>query len=939
MAAGLLVLGVLATAVRLDAPADPGLVRLGWSAWRADGVVVDVGAGETRSDLRTGEVVNAVAGHPLTDPPGGVPRPSTGDVLSYTVDGAERPVTMLRPEPRVLLLDGWGNLVFVLALGGLALALYVRRPDEPATSALLVGASGLFGSTLVVVAGLPVLALATGGPLLWLFHLATSGVYLAGWGGIVAMALLLTPEHPWLRRAPRLVLTSAYAGPAAVLGLWVLGVVLAVPTTTGRFALVAVGGSAVLAVTQLTGIVAGVVGYRSAPPVLRGRLRLLALSGAAAVGLGLAGWVLPELVTGRQLLPGGAIGLAGLPFVVGLAVALRRHQLFDIEHLVNRSLVYGIVLAVLVASYAGLVSLLAVVLDLSDTVAAALAAALAALALAPLRGLAQRTVNRLMYGHRDEPARVLNDLGSRLQSVLLPSEVLPAAVDAVADSLRLPYVAVDLADGTGVFRTAAEQGQPVGPVQETLLVHHGETVGRLRVSGRGRDDPLDPTDLAPDRLAGPADRAGGPGRTPARGPGPVAGGGRGLAGGRAAAAAARPARRSRPFAGGHPAQSGSGRAECAGGVADPHAAGRDRHRGGVEHRRRTTGGRCPPAAGAGRARPGRGSPGPRGIPGRGARVHRDRTGPAAAAARRGRERGVPDRGRGADQRRPAQPRAPLRGGGRGERDGGAGDGVRRRHRARPGPTAARGSVVDARAGGRGRWPVRGNRSRGRWHGGPGDPAAGHGRPAMIRIVLADDHPVFAAGLRAVFDAENDLEVLAVAATGRTALEAVNQHGPDVAVLDLSMPDGDGLWVCAELQRAGSGTRVLILTMAEEAESVLAALRAGAHGYAVKGAGPDEIAAAVRAVAHGEAVFGASIAARMLQHFARAASAAPFPQLTEREHEVLRLVATGMDNPAVARRLGVSGKTVRNHVSAIITKLQVSDRTAAVLKAREAGLTE
>ena len=128
-------------------------------------------------------------------------------------------------------------------------------------------------------------------------------------------------------------------------------------------------------------------------------------------------------------------------------------------------------------------------------------------------------------------------------------------------------------------------------------------------------------------------------------------------------------------------------------------------------------------------------------------------------------------------------------------------------------------------------------------------------------------------------------------------------------------------------------------MAEEDESVLAALRAGAHGYVVKGAGPDEIVTAVRAVAHGEAVFGAGIAARMLQHFARTATAAPFPQLTEREHEVLRLIASGADNPVVARRLGVSGKTVRNHVSNIITKLQVSDRTAAVLKAREAGLAD
>jgi DNA-binding NarL/FixJ family response regulator len=210
---------------------------------------------------------------------------------------------------------------------------------------------------------------------------------------------------------------------------------------------------------------------------------------------------------------------------------------------------------------------------------------------------------------------------------------------------------------------------------------------------------------------------------------------------------------------------------------------------------------------------------------------------------------------------------------------------------------------------------------------------------MITIVLADDHPVFAAGLQAVFEAEPDLKVLARAATGRDARQAVIDHAPDVAVLDLSMPDGDGLWVSGQLQAAGLGTRVLILTMAGEDESVLAALRAGAHGYVVKGAGPDEIVAAVRAVAHGEAVFGAGIAARMLQHFARTATAAPFPQLTDREHEVLRLIATGADNAAVARRLGVSGKTVRNHVSNLITKLQVPDRTAAVLKARDAGLAD
>ena len=208
---------------------------------------------------------------------------------------------------------------------------------------------------------------------------------------------------------------------------------------------------------------------------------------------------------------------------------------------------------------------------------------------------------------------------------------------------------------------------------------------------------------------------------------------------------------------------------------------------------------------------------------------------------------------------------------------------------------------------------------------------------MIRLVLADDHPVFAAGLRTVLDAEEDMEITAVAATGRQALQAVIDDSPDIAILDLSMPDGDGLWVAAQVRKAGLRTRIMILTMSDEDENVLAALRAGAHGYAVKGAGPDEIVAAVRAVAHGEAVFGAGIAAKMLQHFSRVASAAPFPQLTEREHEVLRIIATGADNATVSRRLGVSGKTVRNYVSNIITKLQVSDRTAAVMRARDAGL--
>ena len=208
---------------------------------------------------------------------------------------------------------------------------------------------------------------------------------------------------------------------------------------------------------------------------------------------------------------------------------------------------------------------------------------------------------------------------------------------------------------------------------------------------------------------------------------------------------------------------------------------------------------------------------------------------------------------------------------------------------------------------------------------------------MVTLILADDHPVFSAGLRAVFEAEPDFTVLAVAATGREAVAAAIEHRPEVAVLDIAMPGGDGLSVCAELRAAGLSTRALMLTMYDDDENVLAALRAGAYGYTLKGAGPDELVAAVRAVARGEALFGAGIAARMLDVFGRSATVSPFPQLTEREAEVLGLLAAGLDNAVVARWLGVSAKTVRNHISNIITKPHVSDRSAAILRARDAGL--
>jgi signal transduction histidine kinase len=486
--------GVIAVAVRLDAPADGTVV----SFYRVTGVVVEVPSPVDSSGLQTGDVVTEIGGHRLAGGLGGLGRPQLGEEIAYDVvrvGPTHVTVRVDRADPYPLLVAGWGNLVFVFALAALATALFLRRPEEPSTTPLLLAAAGLLGSTLAFVAGVPALTLATGGPGFWLYNLCVIGVYSFAWGPALAFGLQLPRDDPAIRPS-RAVLALAYAAPLALMLTWMAAVALFVPNALRWFDLVYAGQTAVVAATLVTGGVLGIVAYRrSRDPLTRSRLRWLAGGSVAAAVLGLAGWHLPQLITGEQLLPSGAIGLSGLPFVLGIAVALRRHRLFDIERLANRSLVYVSLVAILVAGYAALVAVLVSGLRLSGTVAAAIAAAAAALVLAPLRNGAQRTVNRLMYGDRDDPAGVLARLGTRMQAVMLPGEVLPVVVETVAQSLRLPYVAIDLTDGAGEFRLAAEHGAPVGDVHSETLTHHGETVGQLRVSERGRDDPLEPADL------------------------------------------------------------------------------------------------------------------------------------------------------------------------------------------------------------------------------------------------------------------------------------------------------------------------------------------------------------------------------------------------------------------------------------------------------------
>ena len=206
----------------------------------------------------------------------------------------------------------------------------------------------------------------------------------------------------------------------------------------------------------------------------------------------------------------------------------------------------------------------------------------------------------------------------------------------------------------------------------------------------------------------------------------------------------------------------------------------------------------------------------------------------------------------------------------------------------------------------------------------------------LRVLIADDHPLYRDGLRAALAAAG-FDVVGEAAHGRQAVALSLELEPDVVIMDLNMPGMGGIEATRRIVHGNSHIAILVLTMLADDDSVFAALRVGARGYLLKGAGRAEIVRAVHTVAEGGGVFGASVARRVMDHFSGKHASEPFPELTEREREVLAMMATGHNNTAIAAQLALAPKTVRNHVSSIMAKLHVSDRAQAIIRARTAGL--
>jgi two-component system, NarL family, sensor kinase len=501
-------------------PSDGAHLRPGASALAERGAVVSP-LGREGGALQEGDLVVAVGGVPLPQfalrlvggaaPDGAAARGAepgladrvaavraawrSGGPLAYDVvrDGAPlRLEVALGPHPLgAVVARTWGTILFALVNLLVLAVVFARRPDHPPAQVLFAGAGALIGATAWSF-GLHLGDL-VGGTGFWLFQLATVVAFGAYWTSVAHFAAVFPTPLPVARRrsfAPVLYGASLLVVLAHGAVLWAR-----TPDPFARIAGVGAFTGAHAAAFLALALAATFVQYRRSLGAARAQIRWVVLAAWVAGVAGLGLYLLPPLLGAAPVSP-NAIGILATAFPIGVAVAVLHHRLFDIDAILNRALVYGALTLAIGAAYVAVVTVLGGAVQVrGGALAGLVAAGVVAILVQPLRTAVQRGVDRLMYGQRDDPAAVLRRLGERLEATLAPDAVLPTLVATVADALRLPYVAIELATA-GRVRTAAAFGRPRWPSQRFPLGYRGEPLGHLIVEPRGVDEAFSDGEVA-----------------------------------------------------------------------------------------------------------------------------------------------------------------------------------------------------------------------------------------------------------------------------------------------------------------------------------------------------------------------------------------------------------------------------------------------------------
>jgi signal transduction histidine kinase len=494
---------LLFVVARVGLPSDGARVAFYDEAWSAEGVAI-APIDEAAGGLAPGDIVTTVDGRSLeswlthaANP--GIGRPGGDQPIAYGLvrDGAAvtTSLTWERPSVGATLLGGWSVIVLSIAFAGIAAFVFARRPNEPSAIPLILAAAAIAGSSLPWFMGATVSDIVEGGPFL-LHALLTGPLYMLLWPAAVHLALVFPAPLPLVRRWTWLV-PAVYAVGLGGYGLALLALRLVTPSAldwVGTWPTVQVA-----LIVPLLLLAAGLLvrSYlRTTDPLGRTRIRWATLGAVASAALGLVLFWLPQLVLRQPLVDVSWIGIAALPLPLGLAAGILRNRLFDIDVAVNRTLVYGGLTLGVITTYTIAAAAMGTLVGPEHGYGVSLlATGIAALVALPIRDALQRTVNRLMYGERDEPWRAIRRLGQRLEWTAEPGRAFPAIAETVAGALRLPYVALELTDDGGGRTLAAEHGTRREPAVTLPVVHGGEPVGRLILGLRAGEQGFRPDEL------------------------------------------------------------------------------------------------------------------------------------------------------------------------------------------------------------------------------------------------------------------------------------------------------------------------------------------------------------------------------------------------------------------------------------------------------------